>query len=1160
MSSVHDDQQGHASNSSGEAGNGADEGTRYGTPQPEGGGPSAPPDSGATNYGLVPPTPTDPGATRYSDPQGDPHATNYQVPPQPGDPAATRYGAEPADSHATVYTPTDGQTDTASDKRLPRRFGGYELLEEIGHGGMGVVFKARQLAPERLVALKMIRAGELASEGDVHRFRQEANEAARLDHPHIVPVHEVGEHDGHHFFTMKLVEGGSLSRHLDHYRDDPKAAARLVVTVARAVHHAHQRQLLHRDLKPGNVLLDGEGRPHVADFGLAKRMSGEGEASQSMGAGTPEYMAPEQARGEARLTTAVDVYGLGGILYALLAGRPPFRGATPWQTIEQVLSAEPAPPPSANRPACPRDLEIICLKCLDKEPGRRYGSAEALAEDLERWLSGDPITARPVGRLERGRLWCRRNPALAGLVTAFAAALLLGTAVSIYFAIDSRENYEEARRREKDLKNTLIEVREANEKLEETLARSFLRPMGHQTDKVTDPEIDALWELTSSSQRVRLLFFEQALQRPMTARQLTNRADLAVHAAVGLDSVKRQQVERMLLARLNNPESDSRVRMDCVLIGVALDGLSPEFAGAAAQLVLEAMGKTTDLGALSMMPQAVVELAPRLEPAEGERLAAAATRLILEAMAKTSDSMAQSKLARSVKVLVPRLGAAEAAAAARPALDAMAKTTDDYALSALLRVVEALAPRLGPAEAAAAARQTLDALAKASDSRARSTLAQAVAALALRLGPAEAALVARQALDAMAKVTDPDALSAPVYVVEALAPRLGPAEAAAAARQTLDALAKTSDSMARFTLARAVAALAPRLGPGEGERLAASATRLILVAMDKTSESGALAWAVIALAPHLGPAEAAAAAQPTLDAMARPSNGRHLNILAHAVAALAPRLEPAEGERLAAAATRLILEAMAKTSDSMAQSNLARSVKVLAPRLSPAEAAAAARPALDAMAKTTDPNALSERAKAVAALALRLDPGEGEQLAASAVRLILEATGKTTDAYALSELMQAVVALAPRLGSVEAISAARLTLEPMVRTEPLVGNFRLHEVTGSLIVEVGPEETLHRVRFLAVALGNTTPAPPSLGGLAVAMEPSWPLSGRFTEQQLVDLLKMPTCQRSVREVIIRQLGWQCDRPFANMWEFVAWAREHRPDLDLTSPPVRPTRP
>jgi serine/threonine-protein kinase len=420
---------------------------------------------------------------------------------------------------------------------LPRRFGDYELVEELGHGGMGVVYRARQQAPERLVALKVIRAGELATAEDVRRFRLEANEAARLDHPHIVPVYEVGEHAGRHFFTMKLLQGGSLARHLGRFQHDPKAAARLVATVARAVHHAHQRQLLHRDLKPGNVLLDAAGQPHVADFGLAKRLGGSGEASQSVGAGTPEYMAPEQARGEARLTTAADVYGLGGILYALLAGRPPFRGASPWETIQQVQTQEPVPP-SAHRPGCPRDLETICLKCLAKEPGRRYASAEALAEDLERWLAGEPIQARPVGRLERAWLWSKRSPVVAALLTAFVVALLLGIAASSYFAVASNANYLEARRRERDANEALVkvkerehEVNEAKLKLEETLARSLLRPLGHTGHdalayQVSDPELEALWELAGSSERVRLLFIELALANQVTARQLRNRADI----------------------------------------------------------------------------------------------------------------------------------------------------------------------------------------------------------------------------------------------------------------------------------------------------------------------------------------------------------------------------------------------------------------------------------------------------------------------------------------------------------------------------------------------------------------------------------------------------------------------------------------------------------
>jgi serine/threonine protein kinase len=371
-------------------------------------------DRDAATYGATPPAST--AVTRDSDAPAGLAIVD--------DPTVTRRLNVPADPHATMHTTTSDAPDHAG--RLPRRFGGYELLEELGHGGMGVVYRARQLVPWRLVALKVIRSGELASAEDVRRFRQEADEAARLDHPHIVPVYEVGECNGLHFFTMKLVEGGSLSGRLERYQNDPKAAARLIATAARAVHHAHQRQLLHRDLKPGNILLDASGEPHVADFGLAKRME-EGDARVTWSnavVGTPEYMAPEQARGEKRLTTAADVYALGGVLYALLTGRPPFKAATVLDTLAQVVTDDPAPP-RRLQPKAPADLETICLKCLRKEPGRRYASASELAEDLDRFLNDEPIQARASTVWERGFKWARRRPAPAALLTVSAAASLI---------------------------------------------------------------------------------------------------------------------------------------------------------------------------------------------------------------------------------------------------------------------------------------------------------------------------------------------------------------------------------------------------------------------------------------------------------------------------------------------------------------------------------------------------------------------------------------------------------------------------------------------------------------------------------------------------------------------------------------------------------------
>jgi tetratricopeptide (TPR) repeat protein/tRNA A-37 threonylcarbamoyl transferase component Bud32 len=308
-----------------------------------------------------------------------------------------------------------------------RQFGDYDLLEEIARGGMGVVYKARQRQLNRIVALKMIRDGEFASPAEVRRFRTEAENAVQLDHPHIVPVYQVGEDDGRCYFSMKFQAGGSLANRLATAPPDARQAAALVAKVARAVHYAHERGILHRDLKPANILLDTHDEPHVTDFGLARRLDGRSGLTQS-GAlvGTPSYMPPEQAAGQAkRLTTAADVYALGAILYELLTGRPPFQGATALETLEQVRSTEPVPL-HRWRPKLARDLETICLKCLEKEPGRRYPSAQALAEDLERFLAGEPIQARTASTWERARKWARRRPAIAALSGALLAVAILG--------------------------------------------------------------------------------------------------------------------------------------------------------------------------------------------------------------------------------------------------------------------------------------------------------------------------------------------------------------------------------------------------------------------------------------------------------------------------------------------------------------------------------------------------------------------------------------------------------------------------------------------------------------------------------------------------------------------------------------------------------------
>jgi serine/threonine protein kinase len=350
-----------------------------------------------------------------------------------------------------VTFPARPPADVPGDALVGRRVGPYLVEQRVGDGGMGSVYRAlREDAYRQQVALKVVRPG-LDTEEVLRRFHTERQALADLGHPHIARLLDGGTtEDGRPYLVMEYIDGEPLDRYCDRRQLGTAERLRLLQAVCGAVQHAHERGVVHRDLKPANVLVAADGTPKVTDFGLAKRLAGSaaGASPTQTGAilGTPSYMAPEQAGGVAKqVGPAADVYALGAILYELLTGRPPFRAETPLDTLLQVLSDEPVPPGRLH-PKLARDLETICLKCLQKDPGRRYPSAQELADDLGRFLRGEPIRARPVGPLERLWRWCRRKPLQTATVLALAASLLAGTAISVYFAVQASSRAAEAQK------------------------------------------------------------------------------------------------------------------------------------------------------------------------------------------------------------------------------------------------------------------------------------------------------------------------------------------------------------------------------------------------------------------------------------------------------------------------------------------------------------------------------------------------------------------------------------------------------------------------------------------------------------------------------------------------------------------------------------------
>jgi hypothetical protein len=791
--------------------------------------------------------------------------------------------------------PRDGPS-VAPSEPPPPSLPGYEIEGVLGRGGMGVVYRARHLALKRTVALKMVLAGGHAGPRELARFRIEAEAVARLAHPNIVQIHEVGEAGGHPYFALEFVEGGNLAGKLGGHPLPAREAARLVETLARAMQLAHSRNVVHRDLKPANVLLAADGTPRITDFGLARQLdSDSGETQAGAVLGTPSYMAPEQASGRGHEAgPAADVYALGAILYDCLAGRPPFQGKTVVETLDQVRTQEPVPP-SRWQASVPLDLDTICLKCLRKEPENRYASAAELADELGRFLRGEPVQARPVGRLERGWRWCKRYPALAAAVATVVGVLVLASVVSTLFGIDAgnKEAAAVAARNELATKNIELEqsqeiivkknteLEQSQDQLEGALARTWLSPLAEAPGPLTDAEIGAFTELAAfGNERLADRFLTEALRTPPGMRKLRTRAVFALHAVVGLDAQKRQDAERRLVRALEEPDLPDDARTDLALAASELEGWSTPAAAVVARALLQALKKTNDPRTLGSLAQGLSAVAGRLEPREVAETAATLSR----AMTNTNEPLALGSLAQGLSAVAGRLEPREAAEAATTLTQAMTRNNDFQAFFPLAQGLSMVAARMEPREAAAMLTQ---AMTHTQNPQAVQALAQGLSAVAARMEAKEAAALLTQA---MTRNDDFQAFFPLAQGLSMVAARMEPREAAALLTQ---AMTHTQNPNALEILAQGLSAVAARMEPTEGTRVSAEAAATLTKAMTRTNDANNL-WA-----------------------------------LAQGLSAVAARMEPKEAARLSAEAAAALTQVMTRTNDDYALSSLAQALSAV---------------------------------------------------------------------------------------------------------------------------------------------------------------------------------------------------------------------------------------
>ncbi len=941
----------------------------------------------------------------------------------------------------TVQRPSEGVATPsipASDQSAALTLPGYEILGELGHGGMGVVYKARD-GLKRIVALKLIKQ---QTDGETARmlFRQEAEAVAELQHPNIVQVHEWGEYAGQPYFSLEFCGGGSLDRRLGGKPMPEREATKLLETLARAVHYAHQRLIIHRDLKPANVFLMEDGTPKVADFGLAKRLDASGQAETQSIKGTPSYMAPEQAEGRKRLGAACDIYALGAVLYDCLTGQPPFKGETLHDTLMQVIHKEPRRP-SERVPKLSRDVETICLKCLQKDPGKRYASADALAEDLRRFQAGEPIEARPVGRLERAAMLVRRNPVVVSLAATVAVVLIVGATVSIALALRAEENAELATTNERKANTNAKLVEAKADELELALARSLLRPLAvnlREDAPLTDPEIDSLWELAGKQGLgVGYRFVKEASGGEVTSRQLRLRAGVALHAAVGLDVDKRDKVERLLAKRLRDPRMEKH-RVELAWVTLELGMLSSETTREVAERFTQAMTTTTDDDVLRPLAEGLSAVVGRLAPQDTAPFCLDAAASLTQAMRNNPDAYALGLLAKGCSAVAAHLSPKDAKlfceTAAGCLTQTMSKTRKSNALLALAEGLSAVAPRLDPKDAAVS---FIQAMTENTDADPLRVLAEGLSAVSTRLDPKDAAAFLTQAMTNSLRQIKTRTISSSILIplgeaLSAVAARRDSKGAVEAAVFLTQTMTKTTDQYALYALAKTLSAVAARLDPRDAKRFCAPAAAALIKAMNETAghhDLHALAEGLSAVAARLDPTDAReicyAAVIFLTQSMIKTTVSEELDALAQGFSVVAPYVDPKD-------AARSLTDAITKTQASYALRTLAAVLWTMAARLDPKDAAAVLT---QAMTKMANSDALSLLAETLSAVVARLDPADAKLFSEAAAASLSQAmSNDTKNVYALSRLAQGLSAVTTHLDPEKAKQICATAADSLTQT------------------------------------------------------------------------------------------------------------------------------